>query len=199
MRTNPDSFQGLREEGMEMLLKIKKELNMKIVTEFTTIEQIKKYGKQVDMIQIGSRNMFNYELLKAAGKTKNMILLKRGFCASYEEWLLAAEYIKREGNDKIILCERGIRSSFSKETRNVLDIQAIPYIKHNTNYKIIVDPSHASGHAYMVESMSKAALVAGADGLIIEVHYNPQESKSDSNQTIDFKTLDNIIEFNQKK
>ena len=198
LRTNPKSFQGLREEGMEMLLKIKKELNLKIVTELTTIEQVKKYADKIDIIQIGSRNMFNYELLKAVGKTKTPVILKRGFCATYEEWLLAAEYIKEGGNNNIILCERGIRNNNSNETRNVLDIQAVSYIKHNTSYPIIVDPSHASGLSYMVEPMSKASLIAGADGLLIEVHYNPKESLCDANQAIDIDTLERILEFNRK-
>ena len=193
MRTNPNSFQGLREEGMEMLLKVKEELGLKIVTEFTTIKQIEDYGDKVDIIQIGSRNMYNYELLKAAGRTKTPVLLKRGFSATYEEWLYAAEYIKNEGNTNIILCERGIRSAITSATRNVLDIQAIPYIKENTDYKIIVDPSHASGLAYMVPSMSIAAIAAGADGLLIEAHYDPSISKSDSAQTIDMNTLKELI------
>ncbi len=195
MRTNPDSFQGLREEGMEILKRIKKELDIKIVTELTTIEQVKKYKDDLDIIQIGARNMYNYELLKEVGKTSKPVILKRAFCATYYEWINAARYISNEGNNKIILCERGIRNTISDETRNVLDLQAIPYIKKNTNYKIIVDPSHASGHAYMVESMSKAALVAGADGLLIEAHYNPKESMSDEKQTIDMETLDKIIDF----
>ncbi|MBP5679328.1 MAG: 3-deoxy-7-phosphoheptulonate synthase [Bacilli bacterium] len=192
MRTSPDSFQGLREEGMEMLLKIKKELGMKIVTELTSIEQVQKYGDKIDMIQIGTRNMYNYELLKAVGKTKTPVILKRSFAASYHEWIEAAEYIKREGNKKIILCERGIKG-FSNETRNVLDLQAIPYIHKNTDYKIIVDPSHASGHAYMVEDMSKAAIAAGCDGLLIEVHKNPEKSLCDKEETIDLKTFDQIL------
>lgn len=194
MRTNPDSFQGLRENGMEMLLRIKEELNLKIVTELTTIEQIKKYGKKVDIIQIGARNMYNYELLKAAGRTNTPVILKRGLSATYEEWILAAEYIKREGNEKIILCERGIRNFISNETRNVLDLQAVPYIKKHTNYPIIVDPSHASGASYMVFSMSKAAIAAGADGLLIEVHYNPSDSLCDAKQIIDLETFDEIMD-----
>ena len=197
MRTSPDSFQGLRDEGMKMLLKIKDELGLKIVTELTSIEQVKKYGNKIDIIQIGTRNMFNYELLKEVGKVKSTILLKRGFSATYDEWLKAAEYIKREGNKDIILCERGIRS-FSNETRNVLDLQAIPYIKKNSDYRIIIDPSHASGHSYMVESMSKAAIAAGCDGLLIEAHYNPSESLCDAEETIDMETLDRIIEYNKK-
>ncbi|MBR4262881.1 MAG: 3-deoxy-7-phosphoheptulonate synthase [Bacilli bacterium] len=195
MRTDPNSFQGLRDEGMEMLLKLKEELDIKIVTELTTIEQVKKYGDKIDIIQIGTRNMYNYELLKEVGKTKTPVILKRNFAASYNEWIKAAEYIKREGNTNIILCERGVRNTISNETRNILDLQAIPYIKNNTDYKIIIDPSHASGLSYMVESMSCAALTAGADGLLIEVHYDPSQSLCDSKETIDFDTLDKIIEF----
>ena len=198
MRTSPDSFQGLRDEGMEMLLKIKKELGLKIVTELTSIEQVKKYGSKIDIIQIGARNMYNYELLKEVGKLKTPVLLKRSFSATYNEWINAAEYIKREGNKNVILCERGIRS-FSNETRNVLDLQAIPYIHKNTDYKIIVDPSHASGLSYMVESMSKASLAAGCDGLLLEVHYDPESSLCDSKQTIDLETFDKILDFIKEK
>jgi len=198
MRTSPDSFQGLRDEGLEMLLKIKEELGLKIVTELTSIEQVKKYGSKIDIIQIGARNMYNYELLKEVGRLNTPVLLKRAFTATYNEWINAAEYIKREGNTNIILCERGIRS-FSDETRNVLDLQAVPYIHKNTNYKIIVDPSHASGLAYMVEDMSKAAIAANCDGLLIEVHYDPKSSLCDSKQTIDFETLDKIIEYIKKE
>lgn len=197
MRTSPDSFQGLRDEGMEMLLKIKEELGLKIVTELTSIEQVHKYANKIDIIQIGTRNMYNYELLKEVGKTKTTVILKRGLSATYNEWINAAEYIRKEGNNNIILCERGIRS-FSNETRNVLDLQAVPYIHKNTNYKIIVDPSHASGLDYMVEPMSKAALAANADGLLIEVHYNPKESMCDAKQTIDLDTLDSILKSIKK-
>lgn len=194
-RTNPHSFQGLRDEGIKILVRIKEEFNVRIVTELMTIEQIRNYSGKIDIIQIGSRNMFNYELLKEAGKVQTPIILKRGMCASYEEWINAAEYIRQEGNKNIILCERGIRNAFGNETRNVLDIQTIPYIKANTSYPIIIDPSHSSGHAYMVESLSKASLVAGADGLIIEVHTNPKKSLCDSEQTIDILTLKKIVAF----
>ena len=170
MRTNPDSFQGLRDKGMEMLLKIRKELGLKIVTELTSIEQVKKYGNDIDIIQIGTRNMYNYELLKEVGKCNSTVLLKRAFSATYEEWINAAEYIKRSGNSNIILCERGVRG-FSNETRNILDLQAIPYIHKNTDYKIIVDPSHASGLSYMVEPMSKASIACGFDRIIKEINY----------------------------
>lgn len=196
-RTNPYNFQGLHDEGMEILLRIKKELNLNIVVELLTIEDVRKYANDIDIIQVGARNMYNYELLKELGKINKPVLLKRGFSATYKEWLLAAEYILKGGNNNVILCERGVRG-FSNETRNILDIQAIPYIKHNSKLKIIVDPSHASGLSYMVESMSKASLVAGADGLIIEVHTNPKESLSDSEQTIDIDTLKRIIEFRDK-
>ena len=196
-RTSPYSFMGLQDEGIDILLKIKEELNLKIVTELLTIEQVKKYGNKIDIIQIGSRNMYNYELLKEVGKLNTPVILKRGFCASYKEWLLAAEYILKEGNKNVILCERGIRNNISSETRNVLDIQAIPYIKKHTNLPIIVDPSHASGKSYMVESMCKASLVAGADGLLIEVHINPEESLCDGEQTININELKNIVDFNK--
>lgn len=196
-RTNPYSFQGLHDEGIEMFLKIKKEFGFKIVTELLTIEQVNKYGKDIDIIQIGSRNMYNYELLKEIGKIDKPILLKRGLSATYKEWLMAAEYILKEGNNKVILCERGIRG-FDNETRNVLDIQAIPYIKHNSKLPIIVDPSHASGNRYMVEAMSCASLAAGCDGLIIEVHTDPDKSLCDSEQTIDIETLKRIIEFKNR-
>ena len=194
-RTNPYSFQGLRDEGIEILIKIKKELGLYIVTELQTIEQVRKYGKDIDIIQVGSRNMHNYELLKELGKIDKPILLKRGFMSTYKEWLLAAEYILKEGNYNVILCERGIRGFNGDETRNVLDLQAIPYIKKHSKLPIIVDPSHASGKRYMVESMSKAALIAGADGLIIETHIDPSKSLCDSEQTIDVDCLKRIIEF----
>ena len=197
-RTNPYSFQGLHDEGIEILLKIKEEFGFKIVTELLTIEQVKKYGKDIDIIQIGSRNMYNYELLKEIGKIDKPILLKRGLSATYKEWLMAAEYILKEGNNKVILCERGIRGFDSNETRNVLDIQAVPYIKHNSKLPIIVDPSHASGKRYMVEAMSRASLASGCDGLIIEVHTNPDESLCDSEQTIDIDTLKRIVEFKNR-
>lgn len=195
LRTSPYSFQGLREEGIELLIKLKEELGIHIVTELTTIEQIRKYKDKIDIIQIGTRNMFNYELLKEVGKTNTPVILKRNFAATYEEWLLAAEYILKEGNKNVILCERGIRNYLSNETRNILDIQAIPYIKNHTNLKILVDPSHASGKAYMVPSMSKASLSSGCDGLLLEVHIDPDKSLCDKEQTIHLKMLDEILEF----
>lgn len=197
-RTSPYSFQGMQEEGIEMLIRLKKELDIKIVTELMTVEQVKKYGNFIDIIQVGTRNMYNYDLLKELGKTKKMIILKRGFMATYKEWLLSAEYILKEGNYNVVLCERGIRGFDSSETRNVLDIQAIPFIKHHSKLPIIIDPSHASGKSYIVRSMSKASLIAGADGLIIETHINPEQSLCDSEQTINVETLKEIIEFKER-
>lgn len=197
-RTSPYSFQGMQEEGIEMLIRLKKELDIKIVTELMTIEQVKKYGNFIDIIQVGTRNMYNYDLLKELGKTKKMIILKRGFMATYKEWLLSAEYILKEGNYNVVLCERGIRGFDSSETRNVLDIQAIPFIKYHSKLPIIIDPSHASGKSYIIKSMSKASLIAGADGLIIETHINPEQSLCDSEQTINVETLKEIIEFKER-
>lgn len=197
-RTDPYSYQGMQDEGIEILLRIKKELNLNIVTELMTISQVKKYGNDIDIIQVGTRNMYNYDLLKELGKTNKPILLKRGFMATYKEWLLAAEYILKEGNYNVILCERGIRGFNASETRNVLDIQAIPYIKKNSKLPIIIDPSHASGKDYFVKPMSKASLIAGADGLIIEVHNNSSQSLCDSEQAINIETLKEIIEFKER-
>ena len=137
-RTNPYSYQGMRDEGIKILLKIKKELNLSIVTELMTVEQVKKYGKDIDIIQVGSRNMYNYELLKELGKLNKPILLKRGFMSTYEEWLLAAEYILKEGNYKVILCERGIRGFNSNETRNILDILFHSFTNYNNSITVLI-------------------------------------------------------------
>ena len=190
-RTSPKSFQGLQEEGLEYLLRAKEETGLPIITELLTIDQVKKYADFVDIIQIGSRNMYNYELLKEVGKTNKKVVLKRGLSATFGEWLGAAEYIKQGGNEDIVLCERGIRG-FDNATRNVLDLQAVPYIHNNTEYPIIVDPSHAAGNRYMIEPMSLAATAAGADGLMIEVHDRPDESMCDRSQAIDIEQVSNI-------
>lgn len=189
-RTNPDSFQGLGDIAIEYLLEAKKETGMYIVTELMTVEQVKKFADKIDIIQIGSRNMYNYELLKELSKYNKPVLLKRGLSATYDEWINAARYIN---NGKVILCERGIRG-FDNSTRNILDIQAIPYIKKNTNYPIIIDPSHAAGNTYMIEPMSLASIVAGCDGLMIEVHDNPSEALCDKNQAISIEQLKKILE-----
>lgn len=189
-RTNPDSFQGLGDTGIDYLIKAKQITGLPIITELMSIEQVRKYIDKIDIVQIGSRNMYNYELLKELGKYSKPVLLKRGLSATYDEWINAARYIN---NGKVILCERGIRS-FDNSTRNVLDIQAIPFIKKNTNYKIFVDPSHAAGNRYMIKPMSLASFVAGCDGLMIEVSDKPDESISDSKQTIDLEEFKKIVQ-----
>ncbi len=189
-RTNPDSFQGLGDKGIEYLVKAKEITGLPIVTELMTIEQVRKYIDKVDIVQIGSRNMYNYELLKELAKHDKPVLLKRGLSATYNEWINAAKYIN--GGKRVILCERGIRS-FDNSTRNVLDIQAIPYVKSNTDFLVYVDPSHAAGNNYMIEPMAVAAVAAGCDGLIIEVHDNPEESICDKNQAIDIPTMKRIL------
>lgn len=191
-RTNPNDFQGLGEEAINYLIEAKRCTGMKIVTELLTIEQVHKYADKIDIIQIGARNMYNYELLKEVGKLNKTVILKRGLSATYEEWLNASEYIRKNGNNNVILCERGIRT-FEKGTRNTLDIQAIPYIKKHSDLKIIVDPSHAAGNSYMIEPMSIASIVAGADGLIIEVHDDIENSLSDKDQAITPDELKDIV------
>lgn len=181
-RTSPYSFQGLKSEGISILKRVKEELKMPVVSEITSILAIDEF-KDVNIIQIGARNMQNYELLKAVAKLNKPILLKRGFASTVEEWLMSAEYIIKEGNNQVILCERGVRS-FEPLTRFSLDFSVIPLIKKLSNLPIIVDPSHASGHFELVESLSLAAIAAGADGLIIEVHDKPFEALSDGIQSI---------------
>lgn len=181
-RTSPYAFQGLGLEGIDILVKAKRATGLPIVTELMSIKQL-EYFTDVDIIQIGARNMQNFDLLKELGHCGKPILLKRGLANTAKELLMSAEYIMAGGNDKIILCERGIRS-FDSFTRNVLDLSVIPYLKKETHLPIIVDPSHATGKAWMVEPMAKAALASGADGLIIEVHNNPVEALCDGDQSI---------------
>lgn len=185
-RTSPYSFQGLRDKGIKILEYVKKEYSLKIVSEILDIRNIDKMIDVVDIIQIGSRNMYNYELLKEVGKSEKTILLKRGFCATIDEWLNSAEYIASSGNTDIILCERGIRT-YENTTRNTLDLSCIPIIKDKTNLKVIVDPSHGTGIHSIIKPMSVASIGAGADGVIIETHPNPNESLSDSEQTVNFE------------
>jgi len=181
-RTSPYSFQGLRGDGIDLLLKAKKETGLPIVTEIMSASHLNLFD-DVDVIQVGARNMQNFELLKELGKQNKPILLKRGLANTIEEWLMSAEYIMSEGNMQVILCERGIRT-FETYTRNTLDLSAIPLIKEKTHLPIIVDPSHASGIARLVEPMSLASVGAGADGLIIEVHNDPQHALCDGAQSI---------------
>lgn len=182
-RSSPYSFQGLKEEGLELLKLAKKETKLPIVTEITSIDYLDEYIENVDVIQVGARNMQNYELLKQLGKTNKPILLKRGFSSTIEELLMSAEYIMVEGNDNVILCERGIRT-FENFTRNTLDLSAVPAIKKLSHLPVIVDPSHATGIWWMVEPLSMAAVAAGADGLLIEVHNDPENALCDGIQSI---------------
>lgn len=182
-RTSPYSFQGLGEEGLKYLVDAAKEQDMYSIVEFLTIEQLEKYADLVDVVQIGTRNMYNYPLLKACGELRKPIVLKRAFSATYEEWHLASEYILSEGNEAVILCERGIRT-FEVATRNTLDITAVPYMKERTGLPLIVDPSHAAGLRELVPALSYAALAAGADGFMIECHEEPEKALSDSRQSL---------------
>ncbi|PAB59834.1 3-deoxy-7-phosphoheptulonate synthase [Anaeromicrobium sediminis] len=182
-RTSPYSFQGLREEGLDLLKIAREETGLPIVTELMTIDTIDRFVEDVDVIQIGARNMQNFDLLKEVGKTDKPILLKRGMSATIEELLMAAEYIMSEGNENIVLCERGIRT-FEKYTRNTLDLSAIPMIKKKSHLPVIVDPSHAAGLWWLVEPLAKAAMAVGADGLMIEVHHDPANAKCDGQQSI---------------
>ncbi|ADL07393.1 3-deoxy-7-phosphoheptulonate synthase [Thermosediminibacter oceani] len=182
-RTSPYSFQGLGEEGLKILAEARERTGLPVVTEVTSTEAVNTVAEYADILQIGARNMQNFQLLKAVGRTGKPVLLKRGMSATIEEWLNAAEYIMNEGNFQVILCERGIRT-FEPMTRNTLDLSAVPIIKNISHLPVIVDPSHGTGHWRWVTPMSRAALAAGADGLIIEVHPNPQEALSDGSQSL---------------
>lgn len=182
-RTSPYSFQGMEEEGLKLLKRARELTGMPVVTEVICVESFDIVESYVDIVQIGARNMQNFALLKKAGKSKTPVLLKRGLSATMEEWLMAAEYIMSEGNPNVILCERGIRT-FEKYTRNTLDISAVPMIKELSHLPIIVDPSHAAGKWNMVEPLSKAAVAAGADGLMVEVHHQPEMAMSDGAQSL---------------
>jgi phospho-2-dehydro-3-deoxyheptonate aldolase len=182
-RTSPYSFQGLELEGLKLLKTAKQETGLPIVTELMSTDYLDAFVEEVDMIQIGTRNAQNFDLLKQVGKTKIPVLLKRGMASTIEEWLMSAEYIMAGGNENVILCERGIRT-YETITRNTLDLQAIPVIKRLSHLPIIVDPSHAGGYAYLVEPMAKAAITAGADGLMIEVHNDPENALSDGQQSL---------------
>lgn len=182
-RTSPYSFQGLREEGLKFLKAAKEETGLPIVTEVMSTQQVEIVAEYADILQIGTRNMQNFELLKEVGKANKPVLLKRGLSATIHEFLMSAEYIMSEGNEEVILCERGIRT-FETYTRNTLDISAIPVIKKLSHLPIIVDPSHAAGRWDLVETLSKAAIAAGADGLMIEVHNDPENAFSDGEESL---------------
>ena len=191
-RTSPYSFQGLELEGLKLLETAKKETGLSIVTEIMSTDYIDEFVERVDVLQVGARNMQNFDLLKQLGKTNKPILLKRGIAATIEEWLMSAEYILAGGKENVSLCERGIRT-YENYTRNTLDLSAIPVVKRLSHLPIIVDPSHAAGYWYLVEPLAKAAIAVGADGLMIEVHNNPQCALSDGQQSIKPAAFDNLM------
>ena len=191
-RTSPYSFQGMGLAGLDILCKAREVTGLPIVTELMSAEYLDLFDEKVDLIQIGARNMQNFDLLKQLGKTKKPLLLKRGLNATYEEWIMSAEYIMSSGNPNVILCERGVRT-FESYTRNTLDLQAIPVIKRLSHLPIIVDPSHAGGKWWLVEPMSKAAVAAGADGLMIEVHNNPECALCDGGQSLKPAKYDTLL------
>jgi 3-deoxy-7-phosphoheptulonate synthase len=182
-RTSPYSFQGIGEKGLKILEKVRRETGLLIVTEATDTDNLTAVEKYADIIQIGARNMQNYSLLRLAGHAKKPVLLKRGLAATIEEWLMAAEYIMSEGNTRVMLCERGIRT-FADNTRNTLDLSAIPSIKEASHLPIIIDPSHAAGRRDYVIPLSRGAIAVGADGLLIEVHHDPAHALSDGMQSL---------------
>lgn len=192
-RTSPYSFQGLKTEGLELLKLAKQHTGLPIVTELTSLEFLDEYIENVDIIQVGARNMQNYEMLKQLGKINKPILLKRGPSSTVEELLMSAEYILLGGNENVILCERGIRT-FENYTRNTLDLSAVPVIKKLSHLPVIVDPSHATGRWWMVEPMALSSIAAGADGLIIEVHNDPENALCDGNQSIKPDKLKQLME-----
>jgi 3-deoxy-7-phosphoheptulonate synthase len=191
-RTSPYKFQGLGEEGLKLIRNICNITGMPFVTEVMDTRQVELIAGYADMLQVGSRNMHNYPLLKEVGMLRKPILLKRGMMATIEEFLLAAEYILNQGNDQVILCERGIRT-FETTTRNTLDLSAVPMLKQLTHLPVIVDPSHGTGLRWMVPAMSKAAVAAGADGLIIEVHYQPEKALCDGQQSLSLPEFEQLM------
>ena len=191
-RTSPYSFQGLELDGLKLMEIAKQETGLPIVSELMSISYLDEFMKTVDVIQIGARNMQNYDLLKQVGKTNKPVILKRGLSSTIEEWLLSAEHIMAGGNENVILCERGIRT-FETYTRNTLDLSAVPVVKKHSHLPIIVDPSHGTGSREYVESMAKASIVAGCDGLMIEVHNNPQKALSDGQQSIPPDEFDSLM------
>lgn len=190
-RTSPYSFQGKGKEGIELLLKAKKETGLPIVTEIMELSQLDLFD-EIDVIQVGARNMQNFNLLKELGKTNKPIMIKRGMSATFEELLMSAEYVMSQGNEKVILCERGIRT-FETFTRNTLDLSAIPVLKELSHLPVIIDPSHATGKARLVAPMALAAVAGGTDGLIIEVHNDPQRALCDGSQSLRPEAFDDLM------
>ena len=191
-RTSPYSFQGMGVQGLKLLLEAKAETGRPIVTELMSPKYCELFEEKVDLVQIGARNMQNFDLLKEVGKMSKPVLLKRGLSNTYEEWIMSAEYIMSEGNENVILCERGIRT-FENYTRNTLDVSAIPAIKRMSHLPIVVDPSHSGGYSWLVEPLALAAIAAGADGLIIEVHNNPAKALCDGQQSLTPVQFDDLM------
>ena len=192
-RTSPYSFQGLETEGILDMVKAREATGMPIVSELMSEDRIPEFEEYVDVVQIGARNMQNFDLLKELGQVDRPILLKRGLNATYEEWIMSAEYIMASGNENVILCERGIRT-FETFTRNTLDLQCIPVLRSKTHLPIVIDPSHAGGKWWLVEPMAKAAVAAGADGLMIEVHNNPEAALCDGAQSLKPEKYDVLLQ-----
>ncbi|NLK95061.1 MAG: 3-deoxy-7-phosphoheptulonate synthase [Clostridiales bacterium] len=192
-RTSPYSFQGLKYHGLELLKEAREKTGLPIVTELMSPYDIEVFERDVDVIQVGARNMQNFELLKELGKTSKPILLKRGLSATIEEWLMSAEYIMAGGNEKVILCERGIRT-FETYTRNTLDLSAVPAVKKLSHLPVVIDPSHAAGKWWMVDPLAKAAVAVGCDGLIIEVHNDPDNAWCDGQQSIKPSVYGKLVE-----
>ncbi|MEQ2444859.1 3-deoxy-7-phosphoheptulonate synthase [Pseudoflavonifractor sp. CLA-AP-H29] len=191
-RTSPYAFQGMGTPGLDLLVEARQATGLPIVSEIMAPRYVEIFEEKVDVVQIGARNMQNFELLKEVGKMSKPVLLKRGLSNTYEEWIMSAEYIMAGGNENVILCERGIRT-FETYTRNTLDVSAIPAIKQMSHLPVIVDPSHAAGMYWMVEPLAMAAVAAGADGLIIEVHNDPAHAKCDGQQSLTPKKFDDLM------
>ena len=190
-RTSPYSFQGLGEEGLKMLARAREETGLKVITEVVTPGDVELVARYADILQIGTRNMQNYALLQEAGRVGHPVMLKRGMSSTIEEWLLAAEYLLSQGNRNVMLCERGIRT-FETSTRFTLDINAVPLVRELSHLPVIVDPSQGTGRWSLVSPMSLAAVAAGANGLIVEVHPHPDDARSDGAQSLDFATFDRL-------
>ena len=196
-RTSPYSFQGIEEEGLKLLAEARRETGLPIVTEVMDTRQVELVCKYADILQVGSRSMQNFPLLKEVGKCRIPVLFKRGLGATIDEYLHAAEYILLQGNEQVILCERGIRT-FETSTRNTLDLNAVPMLKHLSHLPVIVDPSHGTGHSWMVTPMARAALAAGADGLLVEVHYKPEDALCDGDQSLNPEEFSRMMTELQK-
>jgi 3-deoxy-7-phosphoheptulonate synthase len=191
-RTSPYSFQGMKEEGLKLLAAAREETGLAVVTEVMSTEEVELVARYADVLQVGARNMQNYRLLEAVGQCKKPVLLKRGPSATIEELLLAAEYILNEGNPNVMLCERGIRT-FENHTRFTLPLATVPYLHHKTHLPVVIDPSHGTGHTYLVPDMAVASVAAGADGLILEVHPDPEHALSDGYQSLNFQQFIDTI------